>query len=79
MLGRTIFSGYIPALKKYYTLGERGARIVMAFMSSPGNERTRETRKRLDHCWDMDIAWNKYPGILTEVSRIKIVPHSHTN
>ena len=37
-------------------------------MASPGQERARDTRKRLDSCWELDLAWNKYPHILREVS-----------
>ena len=37
-------------------------------MSSPISEKNRETRKRLESCWDMDLSWNLYQSVLKEVS-----------
>lgn len=37
-------------------------------MSSLISEKNRETRKRLESCWDMDLSWNLYPSVLKEVS-----------
>lgn len=45
--------------------------IKMAMMSSPGTERARDTRKRLESCWQLDLAWDKYPQFLSEVSAAK--------
>ena len=39
----------------------------MAFMATPGSERARDTRKRLESCWELDISWDKYPSFLREV------------
>ena len=39
-------------------------------MASPGMDKARVTRKRLDSCWTKDLNWNKYPRILKEVSII---------
>ena len=36
-------------------------------MASPSHDKARETRKRLDCCWDLDLDWNKYPHCLKEV------------
>ena len=45
-----------------------GLRIKMAMMSTPGTERAKDTRKRLESCWKVDLAWDKYPLFLSEVS-----------
>ena len=37
-------------------------------LASPASERARDTRKRLDSCWQLDLAWDKYPQLLSEVS-----------
>ena len=39
-------------------------------MASPYLDRAKDTRKRLDSCWDLDLAWDKYPAVLKEVSNI---------
>ena len=31
------------------------------------SDKARETRKRLEHCWDLDLTWSKYPKTLREV------------
>ena len=36
-------------------------------MASPYLDRAKDTRKRLDSCWDLDLAWDKYPEVLKEV------------
>ena len=33
-------------------------------MASPYLDRAKDTRKRLDSCWDLDLAWDKYPEVL---------------
>ena len=41
---------------------------TMAACASPSSlEKARNTRRRLDRCWDLDLAWNKYPTFLREV------------
>ena len=35
--------------------------------------KVKETRKRLEKCWDIDIDWSLYPGALKEVSYIKYI------
>ena len=42
-------------------------------MASPGGERVRDTRKRLGSCWELDMAWERYPSILREVSWYTII------
>ena len=42
--------------------------MVMAAIASPGSERAKDTRKRLDSCWELDLAWEKYPCVLREAS-----------
>lgn len=39
-------------------------------MASPYLDRAKDTRKRLDSCWDLDLAWDKYLAVLKEVSNI---------
>lgn len=39
-------------------------------MASPYLDRAKDTRKRLDSCWDLDLAWDKYPEVLKEVCNI---------
>lgn len=37
-------------------------------MASPSlDARSRETRRRLDKCWTLDLSWNKYPEVLQQV------------
>ena len=48
-------------------------------MATPVNDRARETRKRLDSCWDLDLAWDKYPAILREVSTHGVQVYVTTN
>ena len=42
--------------------------LKMAMMASPASERVRDTRKRFDSCWQLDLAWDTYPQLLSEVS-----------
>ena len=38
--------------------------------TSQKDERAKETRKRMVHCWNLDIEWEKYPASLKEVSSL---------
>ena len=38
--------------------------------TSQKDERAKETRKRLVHCWNLDIEWEKYPASLKELSSL---------
>ena len=39
-------------------------------MATPRSEKTKDTRKRLESCWNMDLSWDLYPQVLKEVSTI---------
>lgn len=41
--------------------------LVCEKMASPYLDRAKDTRKRLDSCWDLDLAWDKYPEVLNKV------------
>ena len=48
---------------------------MLATMATPVNDGAREIRKRLDSCWNLDLAWDKYPAILREVSAHVVQVH----
>lgn len=48
-------------------------------MTSPYLDRAKDTRKRLNSCWDLDLAWDKYPDVLRELCNIWIYPVMNLN
>lgn len=44
----------------------------MAHLASPGLERIKDTRKRLESCWEVDLSWKKYTKVLENVSIVLV-------